>query len=217
VQVRADPGDHLVQLGPRGHLVDPGRAAVGGEARADRLVGREQRADAGVQAVGGDQRRAPVASAVGAFGGGGVVVAGHGADVLARLQPDPGGQAGVVQDGEQVAAVHDHVRRPVPGAERLAQVQGGQLVRGQRAAQQQPARLHARLEHPAEHAQAGQHPGGVRRELKAGAQLGELRRLLQHPDPVPVPGQRKGGGQPADAPAHDQDVRLHRSPPKIRG
>ena len=66
-------------------------------------------------------------------------------------------------------------------------------------------------------AQAGQHPGGVGRELQAGAELGELRRLLQNPDPVPVPRQRQGGGQPADAPAHDQDVRLHRSPPKIRG
>ncbi len=113
--------------------------------------------------------------------------------------------------------MHDHVRRPVPGEERLAQVQGGQLVRGQRAAQQQPARPDARLEHPAEHVQAGQHPGGVGRELQAGAELGELRRLLQNPDPVPVPRQRQGGGQPADAAAYDQDVRLHRSPPKIRG
>ena len=43
------------------------------------------------------------------------------------------------------------------------------------------------------------------------------RRAAGRPDPVPVPGQSKSGGQPADAPAHDQDVRLHRSPPKIRG
>ena len=113
--------------------------------------------------------------------------------------------------------MHDHVRRPVLGAERLAQVQGGQLVRRQRAAQQQPARPHARLEHPVEHAEAGQYPGGVGRELQAGSELGELGRLLQHPDPVPVPRQGQRGGQPADAPAHDQDVRLHRSPPKIRG
>ena len=79
------------------------------------------------------------------------------------------------------------------------------------------ARPHTGLEHPAEHPQVGQHPGGVGRELQAGAELGELCRLLEHHHPVPVTGQGQGGGQPADAPADDQDVRLHRSPPKIRG
>ena len=45
VQAGADPGDHVVRLGPRGHLVHPGRAAVGDEARADRSVGGDQCAE----------------------------------------------------------------------------------------------------------------------------------------------------------------------------
>ena len=109
--------------------------------------------------------------------------------------------------------MHDHVRSPVPGAEPVGEVERGQRITGQGAAEQQPARQDPDLDHPLQEPEPVQYARGVGRELQAGAELGELRGLLKHPDLVPVAGQGQGGGQPADAAADDQDVHLQVSPP----
>jgi hypothetical protein len=107
--------------------------------------------------------------------------------------------------------MHHHIGRPIPGLERLAQVEGGQLGRGQRTAQHQAPGPHPGGEDLVKHAEAAKHPGGVGCQLQARTELGELRRLLQHPNLVPVPCQGQGGGQAADPAADDQDV--HVAPP----
>jgi hypothetical protein len=51
-----------------------------------------------------------------------------------------------------------------------------------------------------------QHPRAVRRDLHAGAELGEVRRLLVDLDVVAVAQQRQRGREPTNAGADDQDA-----------
>ena len=101
--------------------------------------------------------------------------------------------ARVVQDRQQIAAVQHDIRRSVPVAERFGKVQRRQLVRCHRAAQDQPPRQDPGREHLVEDAEPGEDASGVRRELQAGAQLGELRGALKDPDGDTGPGQRECG------------------------
>jgi hypothetical protein len=49
-----------------------------------------------------------------------------------------------------------------------------------------------------------QHAGRIRRQLQAGADFPELRRLLDDVDGAAGPGERERGGEAADAAADDE-------------
>ena len=202
----AAPDDHLRQavflrpVGGRQHR------AIGDVAGDDRLaVADDLLAHGRPQAVAADQRRALVGFAgLGLYRHGRAVVVDR--DDLLR-----GGEldqvrllARVENDIEHVGAVNDRVGRVVLGVEALIDPHVDDGLGGDGIAKLQPLRERAPVEHLLGETQHLEHAEHVGAELDAGADLLELRGLLQHLDRDALARQRERCGKPAD-PAADND------------
>jgi len=127
-------------------------------------------------------------------------------DRRAGAQGDAGALAGCVQDLMQVAAVDDDVGRAIAGTEVCAEAEVGEFRAVDGIAKDQPTGQHAPGDHLIQQPPPREDPGGVGRELQAGAYLAELCGLLQDGDPVTGPGQGDGVGEAADAATNDDDL-----------
>ena len=94
--------------------------------------------------------------------------------------------------------MHRDVRSAVPPAE-VAQLERGQLPAGDGAPQHEPAGEHRSFDGAAQQPDAVEDPRRVGGQLQPGADLGELRRLLEHSDAPAGTGEQQRRGQPGDA------------------
>ncbi len=133
----------------------------------------------------------------------------------AQPQPDDALRQQFQQTAVQVGAVRQVVRGPEQllalGTERsthdrVAVVPAVHLDR---------ARAHRDGAQVVGEAEPVQQPGRVRRDLDAGAHLGEVRRLFEHLASQPGAGECRRHGEPRDAGAHDGDPQFvsHRNAP----
>ena len=108
--------------------------------------------------------------------------------------------------------MHDDVAVPVALDERRAQIERRDLLAGDRIHPDDALRKHCQRRDRIEHAQIVERPRGVRRELQAGAELAELRRLLQHAHGQPTAREGECDGKAADPAAEydDRNTHLHR-------
>ena len=116
--------------------------------------------------------------------------------------------AGRQQHAVQVAAMDHGIGIAVARAERLAEIDVADLAVGQRVHQPELVDIDRHLARGLADAQAIEAVEGVGAELDAGADLAELRGLLQHQRRDVLLRQRQRGRQAADAAAGDEDASL---------
>ena len=113
--------------------------------------------------------------------------------------------AGLQQHAVQVAAMDHGVGVLVAGAEFFAEVDMGDLAIGQRIHQAELVDINRHRPRRLADAQPIETVEGVGPELDAGADLAQLRRLLQHQRGNVLLRQRQRCGQAADAAARDEN------------
>jgi len=187
------------------------------EHRAVALVdggARERVADDGVahyraQAVGADQRRAEKIAFVGSDLNlpsldveAGDPRAGAQLDQLRQLL------AAVEQGAMDVGAVRDRVRVAEAPGEALVERDVDHLLAAHAVEHEQVLDEHRLLLHQLADAEGVERMPGVGRDLDAGADLAELRRLLEHDRMPALSRQRQRGGEAADAAAGDDHREL---------
>jgi hypothetical protein len=113
--------------------------------------------------------------------------------------------AALEQHAVQVAAMHDRVGVAVALAEGLAEIDVADLAVGHRVHQPELVDIDGHLPCRLADAEAIEAVEGVGAELNAGADLTQLRGLLQHQRRDVLLRQRQRRGEPADAAAGDED------------
>ena len=182
VQPGTDPRLDVAEPCAVVHVRRRSRSAIGDEVRVDRLVVTQRGADRRAQPVGADERGPDERRPIGASDLDATVCPLHRLHGPADLEGDVGlGAACAHEAVEQIAAMHDDVRRAVSPIE-VAELERGQLLTGDGVQEHQPARGDGAAEDLAQQTQAVEDPRRVRCELQPGTELGELRSALQDPD-----------------------------------
>ena len=175
-----------------------------------RAVADHLRAHGGPDAVGADQGRAHLETAVRATHLDPVGEVAEHADGLAGQKLDRRfAPAGREQGREQILAVHHHVAIAVAGNERRAQRDARDFAAVARIDHNRVIRKHRVGDHILKHAERIEHARSIGRQLDSGADLAKRAGLLQHPHPNAAPRQRQRARKPANAAAGHQ----HRLPP----
>jgi hypothetical protein len=186
------------------HLVHLEHCAVAHVARDGRLaVADDVLAHHRAAAVGADQRRGLDALPAGRLDEDGRAVHLKAGDPGARSQLDAGGLAAVEQRAVDVGAVGDGVGIAEALGEALVERNVDHRLAGPAVHHQQPLDEHRFLLDQLTHPERVDGMPGIGRELDAGADLGELRRLLQHQHLEIAARKRQRRGEAAQAAAGD--------------
>jgi hypothetical protein len=111
--------------------------------------------------------------------------------------------------GQQIASMHDDVREAVVGGKCIAEIEAGKRQTGYRVHHHEAFGKCRELENVLEHTETIEHAGRVWRQLKAGADLGELRRFLDdmHTASAACGGERRR--QSSNSAADDEERSVH--------
>ena len=128
---------------------------------------------------------------------------------LRRIEPDQIGFArGFEQDAVQIGAMNEGIRMMKFFAERSAERNAGDFLAGDRIQHHQIFRKYRKRADRFDEPKLFEHPEYVRPKLNAGADFLELGRLLDDLRWNALARERQSRGQPANAAADDQGLRV---------